>query len=73
MNLMRKNKAMKAKELAEVLLKNPDWKVSLSADVSTCDDDSGNRVHGDEIYEIIHLKNSNEFIICFDGVPNYKL
>lgn len=64
---------MTAKDLAEILLKHPNWKVSFSADVSTEDEETnGDRVHGDNIYEVIHMKSWGEFIICFDGVPNYK-
>ena len=59
---------MKAKELAEVLLKKPELEVRGSVDISTGEDDAGRRVFGEEIYTVV--VEAHEIMICFNGEIN---
>jgi hypothetical protein len=59
---------MKAHELAKILLDLPDYELTVSVDVSTCDDDAGNRIFGD----ILETQTSQgEIVFLCVGSPNY--
>ncbi len=67
---------MKAKELAEILLENPDAEVSVSVDVSTCEGDSGRRAFGEDVFEVIEGTTGGphgvvtDLTICLEGYLN---
>lgn len=54
---------MNSHDLAKILLSESNMDLTASVDVSTCDNDSGNRVFGSELYEA--FRHGNEFILCF--------
>lgn len=59
---------MKAKEIAEKLLKNPELEVRCSVDISTGQEDFGRRVFGEEAVEVVIEE--HEIMICFTGELN---
>jgi len=60
---------MKAHELAETLLKNPDAEVSFSVDISTEDESThGDRLFTDCVFEVV--SNDKESTICIGEVQD---
>lgn len=62
---------MKAHELAKELLKNPNYEVKISVDVSNNDDDFNNRAFGEKIHEVMRHNFDNELIIISTGKTNF--
>jgi len=60
---------MKAHELADLLLKNPDAEVSFSIDISTDDESThGNRLFTDCVFEVVISE--TESTICIGEVQD---
>lgn len=62
---------MLAKDLAATLLKNPEYEVTFSVDVSTCEGDAGVRAFGEGVHDIISDPQRKQFTVCSEGVLNY--
>ena len=62
---------MKTHELAHLLLKMPDSRITVSTDVSTCDDDYDNRAFGDTLYDYIYT-DKHITLIFIDGSLNFN-
>jgi hypothetical protein len=60
---------MKSKELSRMLLKNPDHRVILSIDVSTCEEDAFLRAHAEDI-EVVQVNNEDSVSIISIGKLN---
>ena len=61
---------MLAQDLAEMLMEHPDWKVSVSVDISKGEDDWQLRAFG----EIVEVMNDNgSFVILCTGQTNEDL
>jgi len=54
-------------QLAKELLGMPNKELSISVDISTCDDDAGRRVFTDEYFGINDI-NSHDIVLLFDGI-----
>ena len=62
---------MRSHELAKHLLQFPDQEVTVSVDMSTCDDDFDHRVFGHGLCESVHT--SQEWTLCFEkGYQNWE-
>lgn len=61
---------MKAKDLAEELLKNPEYDVTISVDISKTDADA--RAYGEEIHEVMVENNDKSITIITSGYVNTK-
>jgi hypothetical protein len=61
---------MKSHELAKLLLSIEDRPIGCSVDMSTCDEDSGNRVFGDLI-ELNDIHSPELTLLFESGKTNY--
>lgn len=62
---------MKAKDLAEQLLKNPEFEVTVSVDISKGEDDYDHRAFGEEILEVMVEKSCKQITILTVGETNF--
>jgi len=62
---------MKAHELAEKLLENPDYDITFRIDVSTCDEDCDNRATGTEVIDVIFENYADNYTILIEGELNF--
>lgn len=61
---------MTAYELAEILLENPEFEIEVSLDVSTNDQDSGNRIFG-EVYTVNSVANGKITLCAIEQERNF--
>jgi hypothetical protein len=59
---------MKAKELIELLEKDPELEVTISIDISTSEKDIGKRAFSTDIIEV--MKSGNELVLLSEGYVN---
>jgi hypothetical protein len=56
---------MNSHELAKILLSKSDKKVTLSLDISTCDEDAFARIFSIALVDVIHTENHKETTLLF--------
>ena len=56
---------MNSHELAKLLLSTPAAEINASVDMSTCDEDSGDRVFGVDLYDMVPSFEGELITLCF--------